>query len=344
MPDSIRAKVLETLRVPHDPDPPAGGSGSLQVFRAGKNFYKLRFFRWVLAQIGALLGIVASLIFIGRLEQGFDEFQEEARKETAAKQAAASQPAPATVPNASTTASSTTIPAKNAAPNNSSVTPANTVSTEKAATPEAKTKNKSQRRERERAVLRRVVSRAPSWSFVVIRLFEWFGILFYVVQIPFTYAMVRLDYELRWYMVTDRSLRIRSGLTSIQETTMSFANVQQVVVSQGPLQRLLGIADVHVQSAGGGGGGEDHKGHGNDMHMGVFHSVENAPEIRDLILARLRQFRETGLGDPDEARASAAPSVTALGGRESATVSADAVLAAHELLAEARALRQALAG
>ena len=38
------------------------------------------------------------------------------------------------------------------------------------------------------------------------------------------------------------------------------------------------------------------------MHTGFFHGVDNAEEIRDLILNRLRRFRETGLGDPDEAR------------------------------------------
>jgi uncharacterized membrane protein YdbT with pleckstrin-like domain len=159
--------------------------------------------------------------------------------------------------------------------------------------------------------------------------------LLYLVQIPITYAMARLDYELRWYIVTDRSLRIRSGLASVQESTMSFANVQQVVVSQGPLQRVLGIADVRVQSAGGGGGESHQKGAGESLHTGVFHGVDNAHEIRDLILERLRRFRETGLGDPDESRA--APISAAV-----EPPAPTALAAAHELLGEARALRQAL--
>ena len=82
---------------------------------------------------------------------------------------------------------------------------------------------------------------------------------------------------------------------------MSFANLQQVVVTQGPLQRLLGLADVRVQSAGGGGDTHE-KGGGDSLHTGVFHGVDNAGEIRDLILERLRHFRETGLGDPHELR------------------------------------------
>ena len=112
---------------------------------------------------------------------------------------------------------------------------------------------------------------------------------------------------------------------------MSFANLQQVEVKQGPVQRLLGLADVHVRSAGG-GGGDEHKGKaGDSMHLAVFHGVDNADEIRDLILARLKSFREAGLGDPDE-HSSAAPGDIA------------ALTAARDLLAEVRAWRQNLPG
>jgi hypothetical protein len=152
--------------------------------------------------------------------------------------------------------------------------------------------------------------------------------------------IARLDFELRWYMVTDRSLRIRYGVWKISESTMSFANIQQVIVSQGPLQRLLGLADVKVQSAGG-GHGSDSDGHhsgssSEDMHLGLFHSVTNAPEIRDLILERLRRFSESGLGDPDEKRAIIPASPLAH------ATPADTLAAARELLAEAKALRISL--
>ncbi len=114
-----------------------------------------------------------------------------------------------------------------------------------------------------------------------------------------TFVALRLEYELHWYIVTDRSLRIRTGLLRLQESTMSFANLQQVEVQQGPLQRLLGIADLRVQSAGGSDSRSREQGH-DSLHTGVFHSVDNASEIRDLILDRLRKFRETGLGDSDD--------------------------------------------
>jgi uncharacterized membrane protein YdbT with pleckstrin-like domain len=114
---------------------------------------------------------------------------------------------------------------------------------------------------------------------------------------------------------------------------MSFANIQQVDVSQGPLQRLLGLANVKVKSAGGGTGHEG-KEESDDMHTGLFHSVTNASEIRDLILERLRRFREAGLGDPDEKRAP--PAMVSASALPPDVALADA---ARDLLVEAKALR-----
>jgi hypothetical protein len=198
--------------------------------------------------------------------------------------------------------------------------------------------------------------RLPPWAFPLIWVLKLIGFTLYLAQIPFTYAVRRLDYELRWYIVTDRSLRIRTGLVRLQESTMSFANLQQVEVKQDPLQRLLGLADVHVQSAGGGGGGQQGRGQGqmiDSLHTGIFHSVDNATEIRDLILDRLRQFRQAGLGDPDDhhehphvggvlsSSTIAAASATAES-RDASLANSDALAAVREVLAEARALRTAL--
>jgi membrane protein YdbS with pleckstrin-like domain len=162
----------------------------------------------------------------------------------------------------------------------------------------------------------------------VLDLAEALGVVGLVVAIPFTYLLVHLDYQLRWYIVTDRSLRIREGVVRIVEKTMSYANIQNVAIRQGPLQRFFGIADVEVRTAGGGAGGAEHKGE-SSMHLGYFRGVENAEEIRDVILARVRQLRDSGIGDPDPDLETGPPA----GG--------DVLVAARELLDEARALGRA---
>jgi hypothetical protein len=280
----------------------------VRVFRAGRTFYRLRLGRWGLGQLGAIAGIAFSLVVL----DGMDSYARAARA-AAMKRPPAAAPVPSPAANPATP------------------TPASTP----AGAPTAKAKRERSRGGAGLQAVTRIAEHWPEWVFPVLRILEFGGVILYLFQIPLTYAMVRLDYELRWYIVTDRSLRIRSGLTTVQESTMSFANVQQVVVTQGPLQRLLGIADVRVQSAGGGGDPEQHKG-GDSLHTGVFHGVANATEIRDLILERLRLFRAAGLGDPED-RPTAAPAAP-----PSPAAAADSLAAARELLAEARALRESL--
>jgi hypothetical protein len=181
--------------------------------------------------------------------------------------------------------------------------------------------------------------RMPYLVFPLLWMAKGISLVVYLVQLPISYLILRLDYQQRWYLVTDRSLRLRSGVWSVREMTMSFANVQQITMSQGPLQRLLGIADVCVQSAGGGGVVAGHPGaHHASLHTGVFHAVDNAQEIRDLVVERLRQFRETGLGDPDESL-HGPPAVTVDSGPAGGVVHPDTRMAARELLDEIRRLR-----
>jgi membrane protein YdbS with pleckstrin-like domain len=113
------------------------------------------------------------------------------------------------------------------------------------------------------------------------------------------YLAIHLRYDTTWYVVSDRSMRIRRGIWVIQETTITFENVQNVTVDQGPLQRFFGIADVVVQTAGGGGGGQHSQERGGlaATHHGLIEGISHAPEMRDLILSRLETSRSSGLGD-----------------------------------------------
>lgn len=130
------------------------------------------------------------------------------------------------------------------------------------------------------------------------------GVLF-MAQALLSRFLVRLDYEMRWYKVTDRSLRIREGAWNVREMTMTFANIQNMEITQGPIQRWLGIADLKVQTAGGGGpsaasgrGGQAHSMF--NMHVGYFRGVDNAEEILRMMEERLRRLRSAGLGDHDD--------------------------------------------
>jgi uncharacterized membrane protein YdbT with pleckstrin-like domain len=173
-------------------------------------------------------------------------------------------------------------------------------------------------------------TKAPDFVIWLLRIGEIFGAIAFVFQLVFGWMLVRLDYELRWYMLSDRAIRIREGISTVREKTIALANIQNIAVRQGPLQRFLGIADVEVKTAGGGGGASERekKASGAEpMHVAYFRGVANAEEIRDLLREGVRMQKNAGLGDPDE-HADTAPG--------------DASVAVAELLDEARRLRSVL--
>lgn len=161
----------------------------------------------------------------------------------------------------------------------------------------------------------------------------------FLLQLGLSFVLLRLDYEMRWYVVTDRSLRLREGILRVREQTMTFANIQNMTVRQGPIQRLLGIADLEVRTAGGGGkapeGQAGESMGGQHLHLGYFRGIDNAREVRDLLWEGVRRLRDTGLGNPDEAESDAPVE------SPSPPLPSGVMAAAHEVLAEARELRQA---
>ncbi|MEO5762399.1 MAG: PH domain-containing protein [Vicinamibacteria bacterium] len=303
--DWVKSRVLRLMRVPHEPEPPIGAPGSVRVFRAGLNLYYLRVARWALGQSGALVGIGFSLVMLGMAESAVDRAHREAL-----------------VPRPSPTATATPDPS---------------------APPVPAAKRRAERKQYQERVWTLALTNTPAFVLPVIKFIEFGGIALFALQALVSYSIVRLEFEQHWYIVTDRSLRIRTGILRLQESTMSFANIQQVEIRQGPLQRALGLADVLVRSAGGSEPEAGPKSHGADhlLHMGRFEGVANADEIRNLILERLRRFRQAGLGDPDDKHAHD----TDHGHEASAQLAVSHLStdeAVHELLAEARALRGAL--
>lgn len=318
--EPLRRRALALLKVPPAPHPPVGDPASLKVFRAGQNYYRLRLGSWIVVQLLALAGILFWTVLLIEIEA--TAHAERARE--AAKPAATQSPPP---PDTSSGPPSAPPSMDQRADNWAKRFSAEINALAEAAGPISSGWTAYKQ------MLVRIALLLPDGVFAWIWALKIFGFVVYLLQIPITYAVRRLDYEMRWYMVTDRSLRLRHGVWKISESTMSFANLQQVTVIQGPVQRLLGLGDVKVQSAGGGGEGEKRRRHGENMHTGLFHGVSNASEIRDLILERLRRYREAGLGDPDEVSSTTSAAVNN---------PADPLAAAQKLLTEVRALRVAL--
>ena len=179
----------------------------------------------------------------------------------------------------------------------------------------------------------------------LIGLLEIFAIGSFLLQLVISGLFIKLGWEMRWYMVSDTTLRLREGLWGVKEQTMTIANIQNMSVQQGPLQRLFGFADLRVTTAGGAGSQmEADAGIGKNMHVGFFRGIEDAYALRDSIQTDLSKHRDAGLGNPDEIglpfgdQIDAEPAAT-----ESVplNVSSEAVLAARAMAEESRRLRLA---
>lgn len=135
------------------------------------------------------------------------------------------------------------------------------------------------------------------WLGLVLAPVAWFII---VAPDIVAYIAIHLRYDTTWYVMTDRSLRLRRGIWIIREVTITFENVQNILVHQGPVQRLFGISDLVVLTAGGGMVAQGEHGHTEGTgHRGIVEGISTtkALELRERILQKLRASPAAGLGD-----------------------------------------------
>ncbi len=121
---------------------------------------------------------------------------------------------------------------------------------------------------------------------------------------------LRLRYDATWYVMTDQALRNRRGLWVIQENTVSFDNVQNLSVRQGPIQRLFGIQDLVVETAA--AGTTPGSNEGVQARALRVEGIRDAQELRDRIAERMRLVSDSGLGRVRPERAGERP-VTPMG-------------------------------
>lgn len=103
----------------------------------------------------------------------------------------------------------------------------------------------------------------------------------------------RVDYELRHYLVGDRSLRVSMGAWTHHEATLSYANVQNLEVTQGPVERLFGFKSLTVSTAGVDLAAQ--RAGMQSSNVVTLMGLENADELRELILGMLKHHRGGGV-------------------------------------------------
>ena len=122
-----------------------------------------------------------------------------------------------------------------------------------------------------------------------------------LLGVLFGWAVVHLELDMLRYTFTDRAMRLRRGVLKLEEVTLSYANVQNVQLVQGPVQRWFGIGDLLVDTAGGGAQAANPQQVALG-HRGLIKGVGDPERLRDFIIERVRAFRGAGLGDAEAHR------------------------------------------
>lgn len=80
----------------------------------------------------------------------------------------------------------------------------------------------------------------------------FFGVLGVVGSAVLAYV----TYATTWWVLDTSTVRLKTGVFSERIVSIPLERVQAVDTLRGPIQRLFGVVELHVQAAGGGAGGE----------------------------------------------------------------------------------------
>ncbi len=87
------------------------------------------------------------------------------------------------------------------------------------------------------------------------------------------------------YFIEDDSVKMKWGVVWKKHVTVPYKKVTNVDITQGPIERFLGIGTVHIQTAGAGG----QEGKKAELKLP---GIKNLEESRDLIVENLGYEKE----------------------------------------------------
>lgn len=135
--------------------------------------------------------------------------------------------------------------------------------------------------------------RLNSWEIInnsLIDLLIWI-ILVFVGLLIFDYIWARLSYYFYRYQLTEHSFRSEHGVIWKRYVSIPYERIQNVDIYRGIIARILGLSDIHIQTAGFSTGG---KGVWSEGRLPGL-DVKKAEEMREELIRRVKGIKEQGL-------------------------------------------------
>ncbi|KND46871.1 MAG: hypothetical protein AB199_00365 [Parcubacteria bacterium C7867-004] len=80
--------------------------------------------------------------------------------------------------------------------------------------------------------------------------FALWSVLVFAVLAALTYIWAKYTYYFYRYELTDKGFRKESGIIWKKYVTIPYSRIQNVDINRGILARILGLSDLHIQTAG----------------------------------------------------------------------------------------------
>ena len=119
-------------------------------------------------------------------------------------------------------------------------------------------------------------------------LFKWLWIIIPALFI-FFWIWAKLTYYFYWYELREDGFRKELGVIQKKYTTIPYNRIQNVDIYRGVIDRILGLSDLHIQTAGASGLITT-----EGRLPGL--SREVAEQLRDELIRRAQQSRTTNQG------------------------------------------------
>ncbi len=122
------------------------------------------------------------------------------------------------------------------------------------------------------------------------------GILVVIAYTAFSFFWAKLSYHYYRYELTELGFRKESGVIWKKYVTIPYARIQNVDINRGILARILGLSDLHIQTAGiaGGFGSYGMAGMGSEGRLPGL-SKEEAEKMRDELVRRASKQQNQGV-------------------------------------------------
>ena len=121
--------------------------------------------------------------------------------------------------------------------------------------------------------------------------------LLYSIRALLSGPLLVVFFPLLWFRYTTLRYRfdaegisMRWGLLFRREVNLTYARIQDIHLTSGPLMRWMGLAELHIQTASGSASAE--------MVIEGLHEYE---QLRDFLYQRMRGAKEPNEGEPDSA-------------------------------------------